>query len=56
MIIKPEIRAAWQHEYGDAAYALDSSFANGAGGVVHRRTARNSAATARCSAAGSPSN
>ncbi|MEI9898263.1 MAG: autotransporter outer membrane beta-barrel domain-containing protein [Chthoniobacter sp.] len=31
ILIKPEIRAAWQHEYGDAAYALDSSFANGAG-------------------------
>jgi len=33
ILIKPEIRAAWQHEYGDAAYALDSSFANGAGGT-----------------------
>ncbi|MDR3402202.1 MAG: autotransporter domain-containing protein [Chthoniobacter sp.] len=32
ILIKPEIRAAWQHEYGDAAYALDSNFANGAGG------------------------
>jgi len=31
VVIKPEVRAAWQHEYGDAAYALDSSFANGAG-------------------------
>ena len=31
LLVKPEIRAAWQHEYGDAAYALDSSFANGAG-------------------------
>ena len=30
VLIKPEMRAAWQHEYGDAAYALDSSFANGA--------------------------
>jgi outer membrane autotransporter protein len=25
------VRAAWQHEYGDAAYEIDSSFANGAG-------------------------
>jgi len=33
ILIKPEIRAAWQHEYGDAAYALNSSFANGAGGT-----------------------
>jgi outer membrane autotransporter protein len=32
VVIKPEIRAAWQHEYGDSAYALDSSFANGSGG------------------------
>jgi outer membrane autotransporter protein len=31
LVIKPEIRAAWQHEYGDAAYALESNFANGAG-------------------------
>jgi outer membrane autotransporter protein len=31
MIIRPEVRAAWQHEYGDAAYALDASLANGAG-------------------------
>jgi len=31
IVIKPELRAAWQHEYGDSAYALDSSFANGAG-------------------------
>ena len=32
LLIKPELRAAWQHEYGDATYAIDSSFANGAGG------------------------
>jgi outer membrane autotransporter protein len=31
MIIKPELRAAWQHEFGDATYALTSSFADGAG-------------------------
>ena len=31
ILIRPEIRAAWQHEFGDAAYALDSSFASGAG-------------------------
>jgi outer membrane autotransporter protein len=31
LLIKPEFRAAWQHEYGDAAYEIDSSFANGAG-------------------------
>ena len=31
--IKPEVRAAWQHEFGDTTYSLDSSFANGAGNV-----------------------
>jgi outer membrane autotransporter protein len=29
--IKPELRAAWQDEFGDTTYSLDSSFANGAG-------------------------
>jgi outer membrane autotransporter protein len=33
IVIQPELRAAWQHEYGDAAYALDSGFANGAAGT-----------------------
>jgi len=31
IVIKPELRAAWQHEYGDAVYSLNSSFANGGG-------------------------
>jgi len=31
ILLKPEIRAAWQHEYGDAAYELASDFANGTG-------------------------
>ncbi|MEZ0254411.1 MAG: autotransporter outer membrane beta-barrel domain-containing protein, partial [Chthoniobacter sp.] len=31
VIVRPEFRAAWQHEYGDAAYEIDSSFANGGG-------------------------
>jgi outer membrane autotransporter protein len=31
VIIKPEISIAWQHEYGDQAYSIVSSFANGAG-------------------------
>ena len=31
VVIKPELRAAWQHEYGDNAYQLDSSFAGGGG-------------------------
>jgi outer membrane autotransporter protein len=31
--VKPEIRASWQHEYGDAAYPIDSRFASGAGNI-----------------------
>jgi outer membrane autotransporter protein len=31
LVIRPELRVAWQHEYSDTAYALDSGFANGAG-------------------------
>jgi outer membrane autotransporter protein len=33
VIVKPELRAAWQHEYADNDYAIDSKFANGAGNV-----------------------
>ena len=32
VLVRPEIRASWQHEFGDSSYALDASFANGAGG------------------------
>ena len=31
MLVKPEIRAAWQHEFGDTDYAIVARFANGAG-------------------------
>ncbi len=31
VIIKPELRAAWRHEFGDTAYPIDSRFASGAG-------------------------
>jgi outer membrane autotransporter protein len=31
VLVKPEIRAAWQHEFGDRDYSLVSRFANGAG-------------------------
>jgi outer membrane autotransporter protein len=31
VIIRPELRAAWQHEYGRTSAALTSSFADGAG-------------------------
>lgn len=31
ILFKPELRAAWQHEFGDNVYSLDSSFA-GSGG------------------------
>ena len=33
VLIRPEVRAAWQHEFGDTAYELRSSFANGGGGT-----------------------
>ena len=33
VVIKPEIRAAWQHEYGDDATKLDASFNNGGGNL-----------------------
>jgi outer membrane autotransporter protein len=28
--VRPEVRAAWQHEYGDSVYSLNSSFTQGA--------------------------
>ena len=31
VIIKPEINLAWQHEFGDQAYSIVSTFANGSG-------------------------
>lgn len=31
VVIKPELRTAWQHEYGDRSYDLSASFAGGAG-------------------------
>ena len=31
VVIKPELRAAWQHEFGDTSFAINSRFANGAG-------------------------
>jgi len=34
VIVKPEVRAAWQHEFGDTAYTLDSSFASGAASAL----------------------
>jgi outer membrane autotransporter protein len=32
VVIRPELRAAWQHEYGNSAYSIAASFANGAAG------------------------
>ena len=46
VIVRPELRAAWQHEYGDTAYPIDSQFASGAGDLftVHGpRIGRDSA-------------
>ena len=31
VLVRPEIRAAWQHEFGDTDYAIVARFANGAG-------------------------
>jgi outer membrane autotransporter protein len=31
VVVKPEVRAAWQHEFGDTEYSIVSRFANGAG-------------------------
>jgi outer membrane autotransporter protein len=33
LVFKPEIRAAWQHEYGDVSNSLDSGLSSGAGDV-----------------------
>jgi outer membrane autotransporter protein len=33
VLIKPELRAAWQHEFGDSVFDLSSNFANGGGGT-----------------------
>ena len=33
VLIRPEVRAAWQHEYGQDGFAITSSFANGGGGA-----------------------
>jgi uncharacterized protein with beta-barrel porin domain len=32
-LIRPEIRAAWQHDSGDQAYPIRSEFASGAGDI-----------------------
>ena len=37
LIVRPELRASWQHEFGDDDYALDSRFANGAGNTFSVR-------------------
>ncbi len=31
VVIRPEVRATWQHEFADSSFALDSRFANGGG-------------------------
>ena len=31
VIIRPELRVAWQHEYGDRSSGVEAAFANGAG-------------------------
>ena len=46
IIVRPEVRAAWQHEYDERAYPIDARFASGAGDVFTVRgpdIGRNSA-------------
>ncbi|MBV8276810.1 MAG: autotransporter domain-containing protein [Verrucomicrobia bacterium] len=31
ILVRPELRVAWQHEYGDSTYSIVANFANGAG-------------------------
>ena len=31
MIVRPEVRTAWQHEFGDTEYGIEAAFASGAG-------------------------
>jgi len=32
VIIKPEVQTAWQHEFGDSAYGIQSQISNGGAG------------------------
>jgi outer membrane autotransporter protein len=32
VLLRPELRAAWQHEYADNAFGIEAGFANGGGG------------------------
>ena len=47
----PELRGAWQHEYGDVAYPIDSQFASDAGGLFTAHAATSSRNGAFVSAA-----
>jgi outer membrane autotransporter protein len=33
VIVRPDLRVGWQHEYGDQSYPIDARFASGAGNV-----------------------
>ena len=37
LIVRPELRAAWQHEFGDDTFAFDASLPNAAGSVFTTR-------------------
>jgi outer membrane autotransporter protein len=39
-IFRPEVRVAYQHEYCDSAYQIDSQLASGAGGIFRVRGPR----------------
>lgn len=34
VVVRPEVSLAWEHEYGDRSYTIDSALASGAGGVL----------------------
>ena len=40
VLIRPEVRGAYQHEYCDSAYQVDSQLASGAGGIFRVRGPR----------------
>jgi uncharacterized protein with beta-barrel porin domain len=50
-LVRPELCAAWQHDYGDVAYPIDSQFASDAGGLFTAHAATSSRNGAFVSAA-----
>ena len=52
-LVCPELRTAWQHEYGDVAFPIDSQFASDAGGLftAHGPTIGQNSAVVRAAVA-----